>query len=605
MSSIFRRSEQKARAPAPQTAPVAPRAQASLGLAAPILDDRLVVRRGGKGKKIGEILIELGLINEEQLQQALTRQEQDRRPLGQILLDLGAVDDESLAAVLSYQLDQPIVDVAKVRFDPDAIGKVPQDVAERYHLIPLMLRDGRIHVAMADPGDRAALQDVANAAQLPAVGLLALRGEIDHAIQQQYSSLARMGEQVRAFAATTSQSFIPTRSAFEGIKEDAPVVQIVNLLITQALRDRSSDIHIEPQHDRVRLRFRVDGVLRDVAAIPPGLGPAIVSRIKVMANMNIVEKRRAQDGQITMSLDDRDLDIRVATAETIWGEKVTLRLLERSRSLLSLDALGMPAAIGEHYRALLRQPYGMIAVTGPTGSGKTTTLYASLNEFNRTERNIMTIEDPVEYTFGDINQIQVNAQAGLTFETGLRAILRHDPDVILVGEIRDGETAQLAIQASLTGHLVLCSLHATDSVGALLRLQDLGVERFLIASGVSGVVSQRLVRKICPDCINVQEADARTLETLRRELGVEKRVLARGAGCARCAGSGFFDRVGVFELLELTPGVKALLQDRATADQIRAQALAEGMRAMRLDALEKVSNDVTSLDEVQRNVFLA
>ncbi|TMD60247.1 MAG: type II/IV secretion system protein [Chloroflexi bacterium] len=600
MSSIFRRSEppKQPRAGPTQPAPVA-------GLAAPTVDDRLVVRRGGKGKKIGEILIELGIVNADQLAVALKRQENDQRPLGQILLETGVVDDQSLAAVLSYQLDQPIVDLAKVRFDTDAIGKVPQDVAQRHHLIPVMLRDGRIHVAMADPGDRAALQEVANAAQLPAVGLLALRGDVDRAIQQQYDSLARMGEQVRAFTAATPQTYIPTRSAFEGIKEDAPVVQIVNLLVTQALRDRASDVHIEPQQDRVRLRFRVDGVLRDVAAIPPGLGPAIVSRIKVMANMNIVEKRRAQDGQVTMSLDDRDLDIRVATAETIWGEKVTLRLLERARSLLSLDALGMPPGVGEKYRVLVRQPYGMIVVTGPTGSGKTTTLYASLNEFDRAERNIMTIEDPVEYTFGDINQIQVNAQAGLSFETGLRAILRHDPDVILVGEVRDTETAQLAIHASLTGHLVLCSLHATDAIGALLRLQDLGVERFLIASGVSGIVSQRLVRKICPDCINVQEADIRTIDTLRRELGVEKHVLARGAGCSRCAGSGYFDRVGVFELLELTPGVKALLQDRATADQIRAQALSEGMRPMRLDALEKVSNDVTSLDEVQRNVFLA
>jgi len=284
---------------------------------------------------------------------------------------------------------------------------------------------------------------------------------------------------------------------------------------------------------------------------------------------------------------------------------VTLRLLERARSLLSLDALGMPEDMAHRLRALIQQPYGMIVVTGPTGSGKTTTLYASLNEFDRNERNIMTIEDPVEYTFGDINQIQVNAQAGLTFETGLRAILRHDPDVILVGEVRDTETAQLAIQASLTGHLVLCSLHATDSVGALLRLQDLGVERFLIASGVSGIVSQRLVRKICPDCISVREADQRTIDTLRKELGIEKVVLAKGAGCNRCVLSGYYDRLGVFELLELTHGVKALLQERATADTIRAQAIGEGMKPMRMDALEKVANDVTTLEEVQRNVFLA
>ena len=598
MSSIFRRAEIPRQRDTAQPAPVA-------GIAAPKPDDRLVVRRGGKGKRIGEILTELGIIREDQLADALRRQEQERKPLGQILLEMKALDDQALAAVLSYQLDQPIVDLTKVRFDPDAIALIPQEIAERHHLVPVLLRDGRIHVAMPDPGDRAALQDVANASQMPAVGLLALRGEVDQAIAKQYSSLARMGEQVKAFADAAPQRHIPTRSAFEGIKEDAPVVQIVNLLITQALRDRASDVHIEPQQDRVRLRFRVDGVLRDVGALPVGLGPAVVSRIKVMANMNIVEKRRAQDGQITMELDDRQLDIRVATAETIWGEKTALRLLERSRSLLSLDGLGMGEEMAPRYRALMQQPYGMIVVTGPTGSGKTTTLYASLNEFDRTARNIMTIEDPVEYTFGDINQIQVNPQAGLTFETGLRAILRHDPDVILVGEIRDTETAQLAIHASLTGHLVLCSLHATDAVGALLRLQDLGVERFLIASGVSGIVSQRLVRRICPDCITVQEADIRTIETLRKELGIEKRILTRGSGCNRCTLSGYYDRVGVFELLELTPGVKALLQDRATADVIRTQALSEGMRPMRVDALTKVANDVTTLDEVQRNVFLA
>ncbi len=598
MSSVFRRDEPSAPRETTRPAPIA-------GLAAPQPDDRLVVRRGGKGKKIGEILIELNLVREEELADALRRQERDRRPLGQILLEMKALDEETLAAVLSYQLDQPIVDLTKVRFDPDAIARVPQDLAERHHLIPVLLRDGRIHVAMADPADRGALQEVANAARMPAVGLLALRGEVDLAIGRQYGSLARMGEQVKAFAQAAPEAHVSARSAVEGIGEDAPVVQIVNLLITQALGDRASDVHLEPQQDRVRVRFRVDGVLRDAARLPVGLGPAIVSRLKVMANMNIVEKRRAQDGQITLELDGRDLDIRVATAETIWGEKVALRLLERSRSLLSLDALGLGGEMAARYGALLRQPYGMIVVTGPTGSGKTTTLYASLNEFDRTARNIMTIEDPVEYTFGEINQIQVNPQAGLTFETGLRAILRHDPDVILVGEIRDTETAQLAIHASLTGHLVLCSLHATDAVGALLRLQDLGVERFLIAGGVSGIVSQRLVRKICPDCIAVGEADGRTIEALRKELGIEKRVLTRGAGCNRCSLSGYYDRVGVFELLELTPAVKALLQERATADAIRAQALAEGMRPMRLDALTKVANDVTTLDEVQRNVFLA
>jgi type IV pilus assembly protein PilB len=388
------------------------------------------------------------------------------------------------------------------------------------------------------------------------------------------------------------------------ITSNSPAVEIVNLLITQGLRDRASDIHIEPQKDFLRIRFRIDGVLQDMAHLPTSTGAALASRVKIMAGMNIVERRRAQDGQISVNVDGRELDVRVATIETIWGEKLVMRLLDRSRSLITLPQLGFSRGAYSEYHRMLHSPYGMMIVSGPTGSGKTTTLYASIHELDQQVRNIMTIEDPVEYMFENINQSQINKLADITFANGLRAILRQDPDIILVGEIRDRETAEIAVQSALTGHLVLSSLHATDSVGALLRFTDMGIEGFLIASSVIAIVAQRLVRKVCDGC-KVRYAPTQEDLEFAASLGMAAPAeLFHGQGCSRCNGTGYFDRLGVFEVLTMSDEVKRLVIAKAGHHEIQKAAVAGGMVPLRADAWAKITAGVTTVAEVVRSVYL-
>jgi type IV pilus assembly protein PilB len=384
----------------------------------------------------------------------------------------------------------------------------------------------------------------------------------------------------------------------------SPAVEIVNMLITQGLRDRASDIHMEPQKDYLRIRFRIDGVLQDVAHLPSTTGAALASRIKIIAEMNIVERRRAQDGQISLTVDGRELDIRVATIETIWGEKIVLRLLDRSRSLITLEQLGFTRAAYQEYHRMLHSPYGMIIVSGPTGSGKTTSLYASINELDQQVRNIMTIEDPVEYMFENINQSQINKLADISFANGLRAILRQDPDIILVGEIRDRETAEIAVQSALTGHLVLSSLHATDAVGALLRFIDMGIEGFLVASSVIAIVAQRLVRKVCDGCKVPHEPSADEIEfglSMGRPAPTQ---LYRGKGCGRCNMTGYYDRIGVFEVLLMSDELKRLVIAKASHKEILEAAVAGGMVPLRLDAWDRIVKGVTTVPEVLRSVYI-
>jgi type IV pilus assembly protein PilB len=386
--------------------------------------------------------------------------------------------------------------------------------------------------------------------------------------------------------------------------DEAPVVQVVNMLITQALRDRASDVHIEPQDSRVRVRYRIDGALHDVMALPDSMGPAIASRLKITAGMNIVERRRAQDGQIAMTIDGRDLDIRVATTGTIWGEKVVLRLLDKSRPLYRLGDLGMPTDTHAAYSSIIRSPFGMVICAGPTGSGKTTTLYASMTEINTPERNITTIEDPVEYVFPSINQIQINEQAEVTFANGLRSILRQDPDVILVGEIRDAETARIAVQSALTGHFVLSSLHGTDSVSALYRFLDMGIESFLIASSVLAVVGQRLIRRTCHYCKTPYQPSTEELAFYRDIGGGTKKQFWVGEGCNLCSRTGYSDRIGVYELLRMTEGLKEMLiNKRPSHEAMRLLAQSEGMRSLRQEACQLIQDDVTTISEVVRCIY--
>jgi type IV pilus assembly protein PilB len=389
----------------------------------------------------------------------------------------------------------------------------------------------------------------------------------------------------------------------ETIAADSPVAKVVTMLVTEALRDRASDIHLEPSDGELRVRFRIDGTLHDVLSLPISMAGALVSRVKILADMNIVERRKAQDGQFATEVDGRGIDVRVSTMATVFGEKCVMRVLDKSRSLYRLGQLGMPRDTQTQYDRMVRSPFGMVLCAGPTGSGKTTTLYATLNEIDERSRNIVTIEDPVEYVFPSINQIQTNELAGITFAEGLRAILRQDPDVILVGEIRDIDTARTAVQAALTGHFVLSSLHATDSVAALHRFLDMGIEAFLVASSMLGIVSQRLVRRICQTCAAPYEPTPEELAFYEEAGGSDKTTFVRGTGCNICADTGYLDRIGVYEYLRMTPEIRRLLVGWATQDELRRVAINQGMRTLRTEGLALVDQDITTISEVIRSIY--
>ena len=384
---------------------------------------------------------------------------------------------------------------------------------------------------------------------------------------------------------------------------DAPLAQALTLIVEEAVRSHSSDIHIEPEDDRVRVRYRIDGALHDMMSLPLTVHRAIISRIKILADMNIADHHRPQDGQFSTKAKGREIDIRVATGPTVFGEMAVLRLLDKARATLGMAELGMLPDSLAKYDSMLKVPYGMIPVSGPTGAGKTTTLYAAINSLDTTGRNIITIEDPAEYRFKDINQIQVNPQAGITFARGLRSILRLDPDVIMVGEIRDAETTQIAVQSALTGHLMLTSIHASDAAGVLTRLIDLGVEPFLIASSVIGIVAQRMVRRVCPDCSHLIEAPVVEKMAYEKEIGEAKAEFLYGTGCASCAYTGYLGRTGIFEILAVTDRVRALVTNRANSSEIREQALAEGMKSMMNDGMRKVQMGITTPSEVLRSAY--
>jgi len=561
-----------------------------------------------RGPRIGDLLLAGGLVSQEQLDHAVAEQTVRRRRLGEILREDGVIDDAVLAAALGVQLDVPLVDLRERTSDDEALALLREDDARRLVVLPLTADATTLTFATEDPGDQALVDEVARLTHRAATPLLALRSEIENAIAQRYRVTGRIAAQVSAFSTQQVAVPIPQARSRAGALDElrgAPVIQIVNLLVTQALRDRASDLHIEPQARGVRIRARIDGVLRDVGDLPADIGPGLVSRIKILADLNIVEKQRAQDGQITMEIEGRPVDIRVATMRTLWGEKVVLRLLDRAASFRRLDQLGFPAAVYPRYRAMLDAPFGMIVVSGPTGSGKTTTLYASINDLDRVSLNVTTIEDPIEYTFEDVNQTQVNAPAGITFASGLRAILRQDPDVVLVGEMRDRDTVEIAVQAALTGHLVLSSLHGTDAAGALLRVLEMGIEPFLVAASVTGIVAQRLMRRVCVHCrIEVEISQAE--RDLFTAAGLTAPANARlGRGCTYCAGTGFLDRIATYELLRVTPDMRRLIARGGGYDEVRAQAVTDGMVPMRADALEKAASGLTTIAEAVRSVVAA
>ncbi len=555
-------------------------------------------------ERLQQELIHRNLVTTDQIDQAFAAPPDDAADLGEVLVRMGFVNERDLLAAKADLYGMTVADLKQTKPEPEALARIPDSLAREHFVIPMQLDDVGLHIAMVDqpsPELMALLSQVSGTSIRP---MLAPLSEIRRAIDNNYKALGGLDHLVQAFEAvegTRRRTVDTPTTEFEG--DDAPVVQVVGRILTQAMRDRASDVHMEPTEGGIRVRYRIDGALKEVLTLPASMGVGLISRIKIMAGMNIVERRRPQDGQLRIEIDGKEVDVRVATLATIWGEKCVMRLLDRTRSVLHLSELGMPADSAENYSNFVRAPFGMVLCVGPTGSGKTTTLYATLSEISDPSRNVMTIEDPVEYVFPAINQIQTNEQAGLTFATGLRSILRQDPDVILVGEIRDVETARVAVQSALTGHLVLSSLHATDSVSALHRFLDMGIESFLVASSVIGIVGQRLVRRICPSCkvsYTLTEAERAFYE---ESGGPEKTDFVVGAGCNFCSGTGYQERIGVYELLRITPEIKRLVVGWATQDELRRLAERQGMRSLREEAIDLVARDITTVSEVIRSIY--
>jgi type IV pilus assembly protein PilB len=560
-----------------------------------------------RGVRIGDLLQQRGLVTAEQIEHAVGAQRESGKRLGVMLVELGFVHERDLATALAEQVGLEVVDLRHTDLDAELAKLFPEALARELHALPVRRVGPRIEIAVGDPLAPDITNRLIQAIESPVRLVVAGVTDIDLAIGRVYTSTARVGDAIRIFEARVEarKATVEQAASVANVDENAPIVQVVNLIMEQAVRDRASDVHIEPQEDQVRIRVRTDGALHEVLMLPGDMAQSLLSRIKVMAEMNIVERRRPQDGQFHMTVSGHDLDVRVSTTSTVFGEKAVLRLLEKSRALYRVDELGMPEETAALYRELVRAPYGMMICAGPTGSGKTTTLYATLAEIASDEINVTTIEDPVEYVLPTITQIQINEQAGITFASGLRSILRQDPDAILVGEIRDVETARIATQAALTGHFVLSSLHATDSVSALHRFIDMGIEPFLVSSALLGVVGQRLIRKVCPHCFEKYTPTAEERAFFEAAVPDEdKKEWFRGSGCNFCGNTGYLGRVGVYEVLRMTEELRELVVRGAPLQDIRNVALIQGLETLQGQALRLVEDDVTTISEVLRTSYV-
>ncbi len=572
-----------------------------------------------KRKMLGEMLVASGLIQEDQLNRALDEQKRRGGKLGEILVDLGFIGEHNIASFLGRQLQIPFIEIEKQLVDAESVKLISGEMARRLSALPLYRDKEALVVAMADPLNIFGIDDLKKSTGREIRQVVASRTDILKAIDRYYSMSQTIEAAAMDFAGAQGAAFAEELPG-GATGEDAPVVKLVSMLIAQAILDRASDIHIDPEGAHIKVRYRIDGVLAEVRTLPREMHAPIVSRIKILAHMDIAEKRMPQDGRfqakITHSesgpvvtavyhernalrmVGDVAVDIRVSTLPVIQGETVVMRILDRSRIILTLDGLNFSADILERYRRLISRPYGMILVTGPTGSGKTTTLYASMNAIDRKANNIVTVEDPVEYQMIGVNQMQVNPKAGTTFASGLRSILRQDPDIIMVGEIRDRETAEIAIHAALTGHLVFATLHTNDAAGAATRLVDMGIEPFLIASSTIGIMAQRLARKICPDCSRPYAVS----QDLLRNLGMSGSGAAffHGEGCPACKNTGYQGRVGLYELLDMNEEIRSLVIAKAPSSSIKTAAVKTGFRTLREEGMKKAAEGITTLEEVLR-----
>jgi type IV pilus assembly protein PilB len=549
-------------------------------------------------QRLGQMLIRAGVITDVELEDGLQVQKITGDPLGRVLVDLGYATQAETLAVLAEQIGIPYVNLAERRPDAHAVASVPKELALRYMLMPMEFdADGRLLVAMADPQNVLALDDLRILTGCDVTAAIATREDITSSIEEYYRSVDPLvGESDREVEAPGDQE-MPSE-----VNVDAPIVKLVNYIISKAVADRASDIHIEPQERDLRVRYRIDGVLHEAIRPPKSAQAAILSRFKIMADLDIAETRKPQDGHASLSVAGHSLDLRVSTLPTVYGERIVLRILRRDSIMLRLTDLGFLPESLKRYEGAFRKPYGAILVTGPTGSGKSTTLYATVNVLNEPHRHILTAEDPVEYRLPGVNQVQTNPRGGLSFAAALRSFLRCSPDVILVGEIRDRETANIAVESALTGHLVLSTLHTNDAASAATRLTEMGVEPYLVSSAVDCILAQRLARTLCEECREEFVPEKQMLLDAGFDPADLPATLWRARGCRKCGGTGYRGRIGVHEVMPVTEEISRLILTAASSEQIRKMAVNEGMLTLRQDGLAKVRSGLTSVDEVARIV---
>ncbi len=550
-------------------------------------------------EKIGQILKRNANISDNDIAAALNKQRMEghKRRIGEILLE-SVISESALLAALSEQFDIPVIQEDEL---PEGIPieNISFEFLKANNIIPLKLSDNTVDVAISDPVDTAALDAIAASYGYEPRPFLISRSVIERKLEELYEShgavMQRIFDDVEKEAVTDEES-TGELDHLRDLAQDKGIVQLVNVIIENAVRDRASDIHVEPEERNLKVRYRVDGILYDSEKLPARMQPAVTSRIKLISQLNIAERRLPQDGRIKGTFAGKEIDIRVSTLPTVYGESIVMRILDRESTFISLEGIGFDDELLDIYKSLILKPYGMILITGPTGSGKTTTLYASLERINSTEKKIITVEEPVEYLMSGINQINVKPKIGLTFANGLRHIVRQDPDIIMVGEVRDLETASISIHAALTGHLLFSTLHTNDAAGAITRLMDMGVENYLVSSTLIGVMAQRLVRRICTQCKESYTVEGDVIEAL----GLEGDTVYKGKGCDHCSGTGYRGRVGIFEILSINDTIRDLVMKEATARELKEKAVSLGMRTLRQDGVSKIMKGLTTVDEVLR-----
>ncbi|OBR95895.1 type II secretion system protein E [Clostridium ragsdalei P11] len=549
-------------------------------------------------KRLGQILVDEGVITEEVMEKALRMQKESGEKLGEVLVNMGFTTDEQIVNAVKEQLGIPLINLDNINVSQSIIDILPVSTAKKREAIPIDIVNGSLLVVMSDPLNYFAIEDIKVATGYHVKTAIALRNSILKNIDKYYGK-SKAQEAVQDYRKNFANRTVENDQELAD-ETAAPVIKFLNTIIENAMLYNASDIHIEPDEKEMRVRFRVDGMLREIMRTDIDMLSAVISRVKIMASLNIAENRIPQDGRINFKVKQHTIDIRVSTIPTILGEKIVMRLLDKSSFSMNLEKIGLENDELMKLKRMITSPYGIIMVSGPTGSGKTTTLYSILNILNDVSKNIITIEDPVEYNLKGINQMQVNTKIGFDFASGLRSILRQDPDIILVGEIRDNETAEISIRSALTGHLVLSTIHTNNAVGTIGRLLDMGIKPFLISSTLAGVIAQRLVRKICPSCAEEYMSDEREM----RILGLKEPVkLKRGKGCSLCNNTGYRGRIGIFEILEIDNDIKNIIDTDYTENKIEKLAVDKGMNTLRKSCINKVLNGVTTVEEMLRATY--